>query len=196
MTLAARLEQLEPRERRLLNLLVVVFAAAIVIALPIGVRSLFLAGSEHNERMREAIEGIRSQRSVISQREANVAVIESRYARPAPELAGFLEGLAKRQNLDIPESQDRPAVPHGKQYEERSNRIVLRRVGLLDFSRFLEGIAQSGHPVTVSELNVRKRAPDAYDVTMVVNAFDRKERAKAGSATAKDESSGEETEAP
>ncbi|MBN2196582.1 MAG: hypothetical protein JW751_27465 [Polyangiaceae bacterium] len=178
MSLAARLEQLEPRERRLLNLLVILFVLIIVIALPLGLRAALLTGSERNQRLAEAIDAIRDQRAALVQRAASAGEVASRYARPAPPLAELLETLAKKQELAIPESQDRPVIPHGKQYEERSNRIVLRKVGLLDLAKFMEGIAQSGHPVKVSDINIKKRAPDAYDVTMVVSAFDRTQKEK------------------
>ena len=40
----------------------------------------------------------------------------------------------------------------------------------------MERIEQSGHPVSISQLNIRKRGmePDAFDVDMVVSAFERK----------------------
>ncbi len=185
MSLSSRLEQLEPRERRLLNVLVVVFTLVALIVVPLGLRSLLLGGSEQNERLREAIGAIRDRRGALAKRAAAAEQVASRYAKPAPPLAELLERLAKQQEMEIPESQDRPAVPHGKLFEERSNRIVLRRVGLLTLAKFMEAIAQSGHPVTVSDLELRKRGPDAYDVTMVVSAYDRQAKAaeKAKAAT-------------
>jgi general secretion pathway protein M len=196
VSLAARLDALEPRERKLLNALVVVFVVMVVFVLPIGLRALLLAGTERNEKLSEAIAAIRDQRSTLARRDAEAARIAARYARPAPPLAEFLESVAKRQEISIPESQDRPAVPHGKMFEERSNRIVLRRVGLLALAKFMEAIEQSGHPVTVSELTLNKRGPDAYDVTMVVSAFDRKEapggEAKPAAGTETDEPASEE----
>ncbi len=106
----------------------------------------------------------------------------ARYARPAPPLAGFLEQLASVHSIEIPESQDRPPVPHGsKRYEERSTKIELQKVGMKNLSLFLEGIETSGFPIRVSGLNIRKRAtePDSWDVSLVVSAFDRKEQEKA-----------------
>src|SRR6185436_17626929 len=76
----------------------------------------------------------------------------------------------------IPESQDKPPVPHGKSHEERSTKIVLRKVGLLNLSRFMEKVVNAGHPITVSRLDVRKRSAelDSYDVEMEVSAWDKK----------------------
>jgi general secretion pathway protein M len=41
---------------------------------------------------------------------------------------------------------------------------------------FLEQVENSGYPVRVSALNVRKRPtdPDSYDVNLTISAFDRK----------------------
>jgi hypothetical protein len=46
---------------------------------------------------------------------------------------------------------------------------------MLKLVRFLEKIEHSGHPVKVSQIDIRKRTePDSYDVDMIVSAFDRK----------------------
>ncbi|HEV8247063.1 MAG TPA: hypothetical protein VGP93_14900, partial [Polyangiaceae bacterium] len=102
----------------------------------------------------------------------------------------FLAKLAGEAGLEIPESQDRQSVPHGKKFEERSTKITLRKVGMYKLVKFMEKIEQSGHPVRISALNIRKRGtePDSYDVDMVVSAFDRKEikEAKPKAGTSKD----------
>jgi general secretion pathway protein M len=87
-----------------------------------------------------------------------------------------LSKIAGEAQVEIPESQDRQAVPHGKRYTERSTKITLRKVGMLKLIHLMEGIEKSGFPVTLSSLNIRKRAsePDSFDVDMVVSAFDRK----------------------
>ena len=86
-------------------------------------------------------------------------------------------------------------MPHGKRYDERSTKIVLRKVGMLKLVHLMEGIEKSGHPVTLSSLNIRKRAvePDSYDVDMVVSAFDRK-APEPKKAEAKPSSSGATTD--
>jgi general secretion pathway protein M len=180
MKLGERLNRLEPRERTLLAVLVVVFALLLFAGGPLGLAALVWTRQAHNEELRQAIAEVQTGREKLSRREVDDATVTTRYQNPAPPLPGFLESIAKRNNIEIPESQDRPPVAHGKDYEERSNKLVLRRVDLLSFSKFLEGIEQSGHPLTVSQLNLRKRGgePNSYDVSMVVSAWDRKERPK------------------
>lgn len=176
MALGDRIQQLEPRERQLLGILLTVFAALVLLALPAGVAALLGARRAHNEALRESVSAIQASRAAIATRDRERKEVAQRYASVTPPLASFLEKLASQSHLEIPESQDRAVVPHGKRFEERSTKIVLRKVGMLNLVKFMEKIAQSGHPVSVSRLNIRKRAtePDSYDVEMIVSAFDRK----------------------
>jgi general secretion pathway protein M len=97
--------------------------------------------------------------------------------------------------VEIPETQDRQAVPHGKRYEEKATKITLRKVGMLKVARLMERIEQSGHPVSISQLTIRKRGlePDSYDVDMVVSAFERKaDKVAPAKAKVKDEGAASE----
>jgi general secretion pathway protein M len=171
-----RLERLEDRERRLLGILVLVVVGLAVVLMPLGVAALLAAKQSENEELRTVIEEIQQSREALRKRAAERDRVQLRYSRPAPPLAGVLDSLAKESALEIPESQDRAAIPHGKRYEEKSTKIVLRRVGMLNLVKFMEKVEQTGHPVSLSTLNIRKRGTelDSYDVEMVVSAFERK----------------------
>jgi general secretion pathway protein M len=174
--LRERLERLEERERRLLGILVLVFVGMLVVLMPIGVAALLAAKQGENEELRSAIEEIQQSREALRKSASERDRVQLRYSRPAPPLAGFLASLAKENAIEIPESQDRANVPHGKRFEEKSTKIVLRRVGMRNLVKFMERIEQAGHPVSLSTLNIRKRGTelDSYDVEMVVSAFERK----------------------
>jgi len=176
MSLAERLSRLEPRERRLLGILGGVLGAIAFLAVPIAIAASVHGQASENEALRMAISSIDDAREHVAKVQAARDAVAARYATPAPPLAAFLSKIASDAQVEIPESQDRQAVPHGKRYDERSTKIVLRKVGMLKLVHLMEGIEKSGHPVTVSSLNIRKRAvePDSYDVDMVVSAFDRK----------------------
>jgi general secretion pathway protein M len=176
MSLADRLARLEPRERRLLGLLGGVFAVMVFLAIPIGIAATVHSQSSANDSLREAISGIEDSREAVLKAQAARDAVTRRYASPAPPLASFLSRIASEVQLEIPESQDRQAVPHGKRYTERATKISLRKVGMLKLVKLMERIETSGHPVMLSSLNIRKRAvePDSFDVEMVVSAFDRK----------------------
>jgi general secretion pathway protein M len=200
MRLSERLSRLEPRERRLLGILGAVFGFMVFLAVPIGIAATVHGQASTNDALREAIASIEDAREAVQKAQAQRDAVTQRYAQPAPPLASFLSKVAAEAQLDIPESQDRQAVPHGKRYSERSTKITLRKVGMLKLVRLMEKIETSGHPVAISSLDIRKRAsePDSFDVDMVVSAFDRKapepkkaDAKPAGSADPGDQEPGE-----
>jgi len=176
MSLAERLARLESRERRLLGILGAVFGVMVFLAIPIGVAAAVHSKSSENDALREAITSIEDNREAIDKAKAAQAAVTQRYASAAPPLAPFLSKAASEVQLEIPESQDRQAMPHGKRYTERSTKIVLRKVGMLKLVKLMEKIETSGHPLALASLNIRKRGsePDSFDIDMVVSAFDRK----------------------
>jgi general secretion pathway protein M len=160
----------------LLGILGAVFGFMVFLAVPIGIAATVHSQASTNDALREAIASIEDAREAVQKAKAQRDAVTQRYAQPAPPLASFLSKAAGEAQLDIPESQDRQAVPHGKRYSERSTKITLRKVGMLKLVRLMEKIETSGHPVAISSLDIRKRAsePDSFDVDMVVSAFDRK----------------------
>ena len=195
MSLQERLDRLDERERQLLGVLVGVFAVLVLVLLPVGIAALLGSRRSDNELLREAVNEIQSGREAVLRRNLEREAVLERYARPAPPLAGFLDKLAKDSGIEIPESQDRAPVPHGKKFDERSTKIVLRKVGMLNLVKFMERVEQSGHPVSISRLNVRKRGTeqDSYDVEMIVSAYVRNAEAR---ETKPGESGDDTSEAP
>jgi general secretion pathway protein M len=177
MNLGERLARLEPRERRLLGILAGVFGAMAFLAFPIGIAASVHSEASENAALRDAITSIDDAREAVAKQKAVREAVAQRYASPAPPIAPLLAKYAGEVQLgSIPESQDRQALPHGKRYSERATKITLRKVGMLKLVKFMEKVETSGHPLSLSSLNIRKRAsePDSYDVDMVVSAFDRK----------------------
>jgi general secretion pathway protein M len=175
VTLADRLARLDAREQRILNFGLVGLAVIIVFMLPIGLTALEHSRRAENQALRDASDNLEDNREQIERAKLEKAGTIQRYAKPAPPLAAFLAGLATEAGIEIPESQDRQAIPHGKKYSERSTKIALHKVGMLKLSKFMERIEQTDSPISISSLNVRKRGPDpdSYDVDMTVSAFDR-----------------------
>jgi general secretion pathway protein M len=176
MSLAERLSRLEPRERRLLGIMGGLFGFMVFLAVPIGIAASVHGQASENEALREAINAIEDSREQVAKAQAARDLVTQRYATPAPPLAAFLSKIAGEVQVDIPESQDRQPVPHGKRFTERSTKITLRKVGMFKLVKLLERLETSGHPVALASLNIHKRGsePDSFDVDMVVSAFDRK----------------------
>jgi general secretion pathway protein M len=162
MSLRERLDRLEDRERRLLGIALAILLAGAILLPPVSLFAYVHAKKSEVEDVRAAIQ------SILDEEEA--------LERARAQLQAFLARLASEAGVEIPESQDRQVVPRGKRFEERSTKITLRKVGMLKLVKFLEKIVQSGHPVRITQFDVRKRGsePDSYDVDMIVSAFDRK----------------------
>lgn len=176
MTLRERLDKLEPRERRLLTILLGFLVVIVLLLVPIGLASVASSKRAENQEIRDLLQSIYEASGKVSERKAMKDALLARYSRPAPALAGFIEDAAKQQQLTAAESQDRPDVPHGKKYTERITVVKMHRIGMLGLAKMLEHIEGSGHPVAVTKLNLKPRAgePDSYEVELGISAFDRK----------------------
>jgi hypothetical protein len=198
MTLSERLESLEPRERRLLGILLIVFVLLLLVSIPFGVSALLSEENDAHDQLAAAIERIETEGDSIRERQAEREALLARYETPAPALAGYLDKAASASGLAIPEIKDLSPVSHGKRYEERSTSISLRKVGLLALVKFMERVSGGTEPISISKLNVRKRGaePDAYDVQMTVSAFHRLQTKPKEDAVEEKEEAAAEEEAP
>ena len=169
---------LNPREQRLAQIFAVVLGAFLVLGLPIGLEAYVASKRSDNAALRDALDQIQASRVSMREHQSKRDAVTARYARKAPELAGYLEQMARKQKLEVTDSVDRPPLPIGKQYTERSTVIHLKKAGMLSISKFMEAIEQSGSPVAITRLNIRKRTgePDSYDVELGVSAYDRVEK--------------------
>jgi len=173
-------EGLAERERKMLAVLGVALVAFALFLVPYGTSAMLSSRRDHNEELRKAIALIQRNRGRMDEIEERKEAVAKRYDNPAPALAGFIENAARKSGLEIPESQDRADLPHGKKFIERSTVVRLRKVPLLPLVKMLESLENSGHPIVISRLNIRRRGrqPDSYDVELGVSAFDRVKKKK------------------
>ena len=173
-SLSEQLSNMSPREQRLLSILGIVFGVIVFLGVPTYVYMSLSDARAENESMREALRNIDKMGELLAKRKAERDARDKKYAKKAPALAAFIEGAARANGLEVPESTDRPEVP-GKGYTERTTVVKMRKVGLLNLVRMLEKIVRSGYPLSISQLDIKTRAggPDIYDVTLAVSAFDR-----------------------
>lgn len=167
--------ELSPRERKLIVGLSAVVGVMLLLLVPIGLDAMARSRREANNELREAIRRLQAAKGQVKARQQKRDEVAARYAKKAPKLAGFLEQVAKEQSIEIPESQDKPEIPIGKRYVERGILVRLRKVRGLPLLKFLEKIEQSGHPLAISRLSLRRRSgeKDSYDVELGVSAYDR-----------------------
>jgi general secretion pathway protein M len=181
-----RLGRLNPRERRMAMIAGGALGLLFLVGLPAGLEAAVVSRHTEVTELRDALDAVQSARGLIRERQSKKDSIALRYAKPAPVLAGFIEELARAQKLEVTDSVDRPEVPHGKKFSERSTTIHLKKSGLLAISKFLESVETSGYPVIISRLDMRRRAgePDSYDVEVGISAYDRVQGAAAAAAPA------------
>jgi general secretion pathway protein M len=186
MSLRERMDKLEPRERRLLTGFAVVVGALLFLSIPIYIFTTVSSKRQENQEIADLIQTIKDNRAQIGERKAKHDALLAKYARQAPPLAGFFETIAKENGITVPEWQDRPELPHGKRYNERSGVAKLHKVGMLAVATSLEKIEQSGFPLSISRLSLKPRngEADSYEVELGISAFDRKPDAPAASPTA------------
>lgn len=172
---------LNAREQRVATIAVYVFGVALLLLVPVGVQTLVASRRADNEELRNALVAVNGARGQLRERQARKDAIVARYRNKAPPLAGFIEQRASAQKLQVVNSFDRPEVTSpSKRYVERHTQISLKKSGMLAIAKFMEAIETSGHPVTVSQLKLRKRGGenDSFDVEMGLSAFDRTEPPK------------------
>ena len=152
-----------------------IVGAVMLVALPISLEVWSWVNSSHNKRLSEALGEVQAARADLAQRKQRSQGIAARYAKKAPALGGLLETEAKKSQINLTDSVDRPEVASGKMYVERQTVVHMKKTGIVPVLLMLEGVEQSGFPLTIGRLNVRKRGgePDAYDVELGVSAYDR-----------------------
>ena len=170
---------LSAREQRLAQIFAVVSGAMLLLGLPIGLESYVAAQRDNNASLREALDDVQTSRAKMRATQAKRDAIAMRYNRKAPDqLAGYLEQMARKQKLEVTDSVDRPPLPAGKRFMERNTTIHLKKGGLLAISKFMESLEQTGTPLAITRLNLRRRTgeQDAYDVELGVSAFDKNDK--------------------
>jgi general secretion pathway protein M len=182
--MAGPILQMSARERRVVGILGFAAASILILAVPFGLEAIVRSSASDNEELRQALADVQDARGRVKERQVKKDAIVGRYAKKAPSLAGYLEPGARQQKLEVTDSTPLPDVPHGKRYVEHATNIHLKKTGMLPFARFLESIEQSGYPVAVTRLNIRKRSGenDSYDIEVGVSSYDRTEVAPAGSS--------------
>jgi general secretion pathway protein M len=180
MNLQIGLSRLDPRERRLLNVFFAFFGTLLVIVVPVVTQRAVILRRSENEKLRETIDELVETQPALAKAEAQRKSIVARYARAAPPLGAFLANQAAQNGIEVPESQERPVVPHGKRFDERSQRLQLRKVGMANLAKFMESVERSQYPIVFSRVDIRKRLAemDSYDVEIIASAYDRKELPK------------------
>lgn len=177
-------DDLNDRERRLLSVLGVAFAA-FLLGFPLFWSMRTNADLEdENARLREVLRLIGERRPQLKALADSRRSSEARYARRTPPLGSFLEEEAKKHGLTIREITDQPEKTAGN-YHRRSVRASISDVGLTGVVDLLSGIVQSPYPVAIDHVQLEHyHAGDSYRVRVGVLTFDKQQQQKSPGAGA------------
>jgi general secretion pathway protein M len=167
--------RLSVRERRLIFVFLGLFLGFILFFIIFHVSFVLSDLEESIQDVGRLIEEMEKNReSYLRKREVSGG-IERMLERRAPPLRGYLEGLAHSAGLTIPESVEKPDVPKGRRYVEKSVKIKFRKVALEQLTNFMKRIKNAPFALAITEIYIRKRfnEPNSMDVEMTVSVYEK-----------------------
>ncbi|HEY3354383.1 MAG TPA: type II secretion system protein GspM [Polyangia bacterium] len=195
----AQWERLSMRERRLLSTLGACVVACIVISIGWLIADGLRTIEERNGDMRQALKDIATHRDEFLQAKLAKDKDTVRVPQTAKPLQGYLEAAAKDLDVTIPEMNERPPQPRGKNLVEKSVDIKLRGLNLQQLAELMRKV-ETGDPtsiVVISRLYVRTRfnQHDQLDAELTVSTFERAapEKPKGPGKAPRGEKTGEKT---
>jgi type II secretory pathway component PulM len=171
--LGAAWASLSHRERRMLGLMAL---AAVLFVAALGFTSMRRAINAHESSIaykRSTMERV----AVLAEgyREAEVARqrIESRIKGTPVRLFSYLEDLAKKQNIELGDMQDRGSDSAGEGITRSTVEVSFARIDLRSLTGFLNAIEKSQQLVKVEKLRMRGRSddPNSLDATITVSTY-------------------------
>jgi hypothetical protein len=189
---ASEWNRMAPRERRLVAALGGALGAALVVIGGFLVFQTISELEERNDAAREALSAIARHRDEFLEAKSKMTAQEVRIGSEKPQLGADLEAAAKEAGFPIPETIDRPAQPAGKRYLEHNVDFTLRRVGLVELSKFLNKVETGRRLILITKLSIKRvyGEGDKLDVIGTATAFERVKEApkkKAAGPAAKGE---------
>jgi len=173
--LASEWNRMAPRERRLVTALV-----GAVIGFAVLVTGFIIVGNltdlrQNNEDAREALANIAKHRDEFLEAREQMRSQEVRIGPEGPQFAADLEEAAREVGIQIPETNEQPAVPVGKRYLEHKVDVKLRQLDLPSLSKFLAHLEQGRRLIVVNVLRIRKHFSegDKLDVEFTAVAWEK-----------------------
>jgi general secretion pathway protein M len=173
--LASEWNRMAPRERRLVTALV-----GAVVAFAVLVTGFIIIGNLHdikdnNDATREALADIAKHRDDFLEARERMRSQELRIGPEGPQFAADLEEAAREVSIQIPETNEQPAVAVGKRYLEHKVDVKLRQVDLPSLSKFLAHLEQGRRLIIVNVLRIRKHFSegDKLDVELTAVGYEK-----------------------
>ena len=166
---------LSERERRLVIVAGLVFAAFIVLLFWFLVNSKVGDLREKNENYSELLRLIDAKKQAYVDRLRESEAVQ-KTGKPTP-LRTLVDKISKELDVNVPDIKELPEQRPGANWLERSVEISMRDIGLVALTRFMERVESNRQkfPIAIAKLEVRnrKRTPDTYNVKMTIATYER-----------------------
>ena len=173
----AEWERMAPRTRKLLvALMTAVFSLVILMGGYLSFSSISDLEDE-NALIREALTEINKHHDEYLEAKTRNAVAEQRIGNEPPQLTADLESAAKGENVQISESNERPAAPAGasRRYLQHDVDIKLREVDLQSLTKFMRRVETGPRFVFFTRISLKHRYSenDKLDAELTATAFEK-----------------------
>ena len=178
-------ERMAPRTRKLAVGLLTTIVCVIGLGLTYYTFAEISALEEENGQIREALSEISKHHDEYLDAKTRNAVNEQRIGSDPPQLTADLEGAAKGENVQIAESNERPAAPAGRRYVQHDLDIRLREVDLQSLTKFMRRVETGPRFIFFTRISLKHRysETDKLDAELTASAFEKvkeKEKEKKG----------------
>ena len=170
-------ERMGPRTRRLAIVLATAIVAVVILVGSVLTFSSISDMEEENGFIREALAEISKHHDEYLDAKTRNAVAEARIGNDPPQLTADLEAAARGENLQIAESNERPAAPAGasRRYLQHDVDIKLREVDLQSLTKFMRRVETGPRFVFFTRLALKHRysETDKLDAELTATAFEK-----------------------
>jgi hypothetical protein len=170
-------ERMAPRTRRLFIVLVSVVVCVGGLAVTTAVFSSISSLEAENADIREALGELSKHHNEYLDAKTRNAVQEQRIGNDPPQLTADLEAAAKGENVQIAESNERPAAPAGasRRYLQHDLDIKLREVDLQSLTKFMRRVETGPRFIFFTRISIKHRysETDKLDAELTATAFEK-----------------------
>jgi len=170
-------ERMAPRTRKLALGLATAIASVLLLGGAYVTFSSISDREEENGLIREALAEISKHHDEYLDAKTRNAVAEQRIGNDPPQLTADLEAAAKGENVQIAESNERPAAPAGasRRYLQHDLDIKVREVDLQSLTKFMRRVETGPRFIFFTRLSLKHRysETDKLDAELTATAFER-----------------------
>lgn len=165
-----RWEQMPPRERRLVTILVSTVLVGVAFYVALGIRDGLVDLEKRNQDKREALRAIQLYRTGGAARTRSLVEIPAE--ADVVKLDRYIDGIIQKEGIESPRYPQPKDSKKGK-YIERTFKLSLPKLTINQLKNFLEKLETGSKVVIVKELHVKVnfREKEKLDVDLVVATY-------------------------